>query len=45
MTNGTLLNKKSAFFEKNQTIVKVSIDGDKNFHDLNRPFKKKSKKI
>jgi uncharacterized protein len=44
MTNGTLLNKeKCFFFEKNKTIVKVSIDGDKNFHDLNRPFKKNPK--
>jgi uncharacterized protein len=45
MTNGTLLSPgRCRFLEKNQAIVKISIDGDKKTHDLNRPFKKKQQK-
>lgn len=40
MTNGTLLNQKMMdYFIKNQTILKISIDGNKLTHDKNRPFK------
>ena len=45
VTNGTLLSQNRArFFEKNQTITKISIDGNKKTHDLNRPFKKNLQK-
>lgn len=44
MTNGTLLNQKMMdYFIKNQTILKISIDGNKLTHDKNRPFKVNSK--
>ncbi len=40
MTNGTLLSKFYAqFLQNNEAIVKISIDGNKTTHDLNRPFK------
>lgn len=40
MTNGTLLNQPMVdYFAKNETIVKISIDGAKLSHDKNRPFK------
>ncbi|MBT9151133.1 MAG: Anaerobic sulfatase-maturating enzyme [candidate division WS2 bacterium] len=39
-TNGTLLSKNHCqFFEKNQIIVKISIDGDRKTHDTNRLFR------
>lgn len=45
MTNGTLLSKSHIqFFQKNQAIIKISIDGNKISHDLNRVFKKNPKK-
>lgn len=45
MTNGTLLSKPICrFLERNQSIVKISIDGDKTTHDFNRPFKENSKR-
>jgi len=44
MTNGTLLSKnRCCFLEKNQAIVKISIDGNQATHDANRPFKKNPK--
>lgn len=43
MTNGTLLNQKMMdYFIRNNTILKISIDGNKLTHDRNRPFKKKN---
>ena len=45
MTNGTLLSREHCqFFEKNQIIVKISIDGDKKTHDTNRLFRDSSRK-
>ncbi|MBU4216569.1 radical SAM protein [Candidatus Parcubacteria bacterium] len=39
-TNGTLLDiDKIEFFKKNKINIQVSIDGDKNCHDANRPLK------
>lgn len=40
MSNGTLLTKsRYRFLEDNKIILKISIDGTKESHDFNRPFK------
>lgn len=40
MTNGTLLSEsRYRFLKKNKIVLKISIDGKKNTHDFNRPFK------
>lgn len=42
MSNGTLLTRaRYNFLEKNKIILKVSIDGKRTIHDLNRPFQQK----
>lgn len=45
-SNGTLLNKKNYRFIKNNNIsLKLSIDGDRKSHDLNRFFKAGDRRI
>jgi uncharacterized protein len=40
VTNGTLITKEHCqFFEKNQFTVKISIDGEKRYHDAYRIFR------
>lgn len=45
VTNGTLLTQEIVdFFSEHGAILKISIDGDKQTHDAQRPFSGKSKK-
>ena len=44
-TNGTLLNQEMVdYFITNEMTIKLSVEGDKEIHDQNRPFKANPKR-